>query len=116
MYPQLDRDNVNDNPRASKTYALRYPIGDVTSNDLKNSITREASDTVFAKLGIGLTISSVNNFTAGISTITFGRRHGLNGIVAATVSNAGSGFANGTHHNVKLLNDGTSTPTSIAPT
>jgi len=109
LYPQLDRDNVNDNPRASKTYALRYPIGDVTSNDLKNSITREASDTVFTKLGIGLTISSVNNVTAGISTITFGRRHGLNGIVAATVSNAGSGFANGTHHNVKLLNDGTST-------
>ena len=109
LYPQLDRDNVNDNPRSAKTYALRYPLGDVTSNDLKKSITREASDTLITKLGIGLEISSVNNSTAGVSTITFDRRHGLDGIVDVSVTTAGSGFANGTYHNVKLLNDGTST-------
>jgi len=109
LYPQLDRDNINDNPQSAKSYALRYPLGDVTSNDLKKSITREASDTLFTKLGIGLEISSVNNATAGVSTITFDRRHGLDGIVDVSVTTAGSGFANGTYHNVKLLNDGTST-------
>jgi hypothetical protein len=109
LYPQLDRDNVNDNPQAAKTYALRYPLGDVTSNDLKKSITKEASDTLLTKLGIGLEISSVNNATAGVSTITFDRRHGFDGIVDVSVTTAGSGFANGIYHNVKLLNDGTTT-------
>ena len=109
LYPQLDRDNINDNPQSAKSYALRYPLGDVTSNDIKKSVTREASDTLITKLGVGLEISSVNNATAGVSTITFDRRHGLDGIVDVSVTTAGSGFVNGTYHNVKLFNDGTST-------
>ena len=35
LYPQLDRDNVNDNPNSSTTYALRSPIGEVQTDDLK---------------------------------------------------------------------------------
>jgi len=109
LYPQLDRDNINDNPNSAKSFALRSPLGDVTTNDLKKSVTREASDTLLTKFGVGLDISSVNNATPGITTITFDRRHGLDGIVDVSVTNAGSGFANGNHFNVKLLNNGTST-------
>ena len=39
LYPQLDRDNINDNPKSTKTFALRSPIGEVETNDLKKSIT-----------------------------------------------------------------------------
>ena len=35
LYPQLDRDNIQDNPAASKTFARRSPVGSVVTNDLK---------------------------------------------------------------------------------
>ncbi|NBW58060.1 hypothetical protein EBR43_09855, partial [bacterium] len=37
LYPQLDRDNVDSNPPAAKTFAKRSPIGEVVTNDLKKS-------------------------------------------------------------------------------
>ena len=41
LYPQLDRDNLNDNPPASVSFTKRSPIGDVATNSLKNSLTRK---------------------------------------------------------------------------
>ena len=76
LYPQLDRDNINDNPPAAKTFAKRSPIGAVDTNDLKKSITRESADLTLKDIGIGLTISSVAP-SAGIATLTFSRFHGL---------------------------------------
>jgi len=107
LYPQLDRDNVNDSPSSAKSYAKVSPLGEVVTNDLKKSITRETVDLLSTKLGFGLDISSVTDATTTTPDITFGRRHGLQGIVEATVNTAGSGFVNGNHYNVKLLNDGT---------
>ena len=104
LYPQLDRDNVEANPPAAKTFAKRAPIGDVTTNDLKKSITREATDLMLKDIGIGLTISSVSS-TSGIATITFGRNHGLAGIVTYSTLTGGSGHTSGTFYNVKLYNE-----------
>jgi hypothetical protein len=97
LYPQLDRDNIDANPPAAKTFALRSPLGDVNTNDLKRSITRETADKTLTTLGIGLTISSFSS-----NNITFARNHGLSGIVTGTIT-AGSGYTNGTYYNVKLL-------------
>ena len=108
LYPQLDRDNYNDNPAASKSYAKRSPIGDVVTDDLKKSITRETADKVLQDFFIGLPISSVAT-NAGISTITFSREHNLSGIVTYSALDGGSGYTNGTYYNVKLFNNGTST-------
>jgi hypothetical protein len=108
LYPQLDRDNFNDNPAASKTYAKRSPIGDVVTDDLKKSITRETADKVLQDFFIGLPISSVST-NAGVSTITFSREHNLSGIVTFSALSGGSSYTNGTYQNVKLFNDGTST-------
>lgn len=44
LYPQQDRDNYQDNPPAAKTFAKRFPLGDVSTNDLKRSLTRETID------------------------------------------------------------------------
>lgn len=104
LYPQLDRDNVDANPRAAKSFAKRSPIGDVITNDLKKSITREASDLMLKNIGIGLTISSVVS-TSGIATITFGRNHGLAGIATYSSLTGGTGHTNGTFYNVKLYNE-----------
>jgi len=108
LYPQFDRDNENDNPAATKTYAKRSPIGDVITSDLKKSITRETADKVLQDFFIGLPISSVSS-TSGVSTITFSREHNLSGIVTFSQLAGGSGYTNGTYQNVKLFNDGTST-------
>ena len=105
LYPQLDRDNIEANPRAAKTYAKRSPIGAVVTNDLKKSITRETADLTLKNLGIGKAITSVTPTSAGLSTITFSRFHGLSGIVTYNTLTGGSGHTNGTYYNVRLYNE-----------
>jgi microcystin-dependent protein len=102
LYPQLDRDNINPNPPAAKTFAKRSPLGAIVTNDLKKSITRESADLTLKTLGIGHTISSVSSSTSS-ATITFPRIHGLAGILTGAIT-AGAAYNNGTYQNVKLLN------------
>ena len=108
LYPQQDKDNENDNPPASVSFARRTPIGDVVTNSLKNSITREANDTLLQDFGKGLKITGIES-VSGVSTITFDREHGLSGIVTYTDFTGGTGYSNGTYHNIKLFNEGTTT-------
>jgi len=108
LYPQLDRDNIHDNPPSAKSFAKRAPLGEVVTNDLKKSITRESINTVLTSFGVGLDISSVTNSTTTSPTITFARRHGLAGIVTYISKVDGDLYTNGTYQNVKLLNDSAS--------
>ncbi len=103
LYPQLDRDNINDNPASAKSFAKRSPIGDVITNDLKKSITKEATDTLLTSLGVGLDVSNVLNSTTS-ATITFAREHGLAGIATYSTLVAGESYTPGTYQNLKLLN------------
>lgn len=102
LYPQLDRDNIDPNPPAAKTFAKRSPLGAIVTNDLKKSITRESADLTLKTLGIGLTISTVSSSTNS-ATITFARNHNLCGIITGTLT-AGAAYNDGTYQNVKLLN------------
>ena len=108
LYPQLDRDNVDENPKAAKTYAKRSPVGSVVTDDLKKSITRETTDKILRDFSIGIPVSSATASSSGISTITFSEDHNLSGIVTYSALAGGSGYTNGTYQNVKLFNDGTS--------
>ena len=108
LYPQLDRDNLDDNPSASVSFAKRSPLGDVATNSLKNSLTRETNDKLFKKFGLGLKISSVGTDT-NEAELTFDREHNFGGLVEGTVQ-ANSNFTNGTHYDVKIL-DTSPTPT-----
>ena len=104
LYPQLDRDNYNDNPPAAVSFAKRSPIGDVATNDLKKSVTRETIDLLTKKLLAIPVIQTVSPTSTGITTITTTLAHGFNGIVGVTTLTPGSGYNNGTYYNVKLLN------------
>jgi hypothetical protein len=104
LYPQQDRDNVNDNPQSAYTFAKSSPLGDVITNDLKKSITREALDTLIKSFGEGLIVSSATDPVNGISNITFDREHGLGGIVGYNSLTSGTGFTDGTYYNVRLIN------------
>jgi len=113
LYPQLDRDNVDDNPAPTKSFAERSPLGQVVSNNLKNSVTRESLDSFMKHFNIGIAVTDINHTTAGICTISLEKEHGLNGIVAISTFAGGNGYTPtsgvSTYHNVKLLNRGTST-------
>ena len=113
LYPELDKDNVNDNPGPMKSFAKRAPIGDVVSNDLTKSITRETLDSFVEDFGIGKAITGITTvFTsvnAGIATITLDREHGFSGVTTYSTFSGGSGYNEGVHYNVKLLNNGTTT-------
>jgi hypothetical protein len=108
LYPQLDRDNVDDNPQSAKSFALRAPLGEVQTNDLKKSITKESTDSFNKKFRKNLELSTESDLSvvAGIATLTFTRNHGLSGIVTHEGAiTGGSGHTNGTFYNVKLFNE-----------
>jgi len=104
LYPQLDRDNIDDSPLSTKTKALLSPLGDVHTSNLKGSITRESADTFITKFTENLTIDNPGSLSGGTQTITLTKNHSLNGIVQGTITNQGSGYTPGTYYNVKLLN------------
>ena len=106
LYPQLDRDNVNDSPKEASSYALRSPIGDVHTSDLKGSVTRDTTNNLITKFTKNLIVSSSTS-NAGLSTITFGINHCFGKLVDGTL-NAVSGHNEGTYHNVKLYDSATS--------
>ena len=109
LYPQLDRDNHDDNPWSAKSFATRSPLGEVQTSDLKKSITKASTDSFLKKFENDLVVSSESalSVVAGISTITLTKNHGLSGI--STISPAkitgGSGHTNGTYYNTKLFNE-----------
>ena len=107
LYPQLDRDNINDTPTSAKSFATRFPLGQVVTNDLKKSITKESIDSLLTSFGVGLDVSSVPASPQVNPTITFSKNHGLAGIVTYSNLTGGTGYtpASGitTYYNVKLL-------------
>ena len=81
LYPQLDRDNNHSNPPSAVSFAKRAPIGDVATDDLRKSITRETADKIIKDFGYGRRVSGVStsfpSANVGVATITFDRPHGL---------------------------------------
>jgi len=108
LYPQLDRDNFNDNPAAANSFAKRTPIGEVVTDDLKRSITRETVDLFYETFDLGNKITTVSD--SGTSAVlAFGRAHQLNPIRTYTGLTGGTGHTPGEYANVKLFNNGSTT-------
>lgn len=104
LYPQLDRDNLEDNPRSAKSFAKRFPVGDVATDNQQKSITRETVDQFVKDFGIGLGVSFVST-VGSATTVTFDRPHGIAGIITYSALGGGSAFVDGTYYNVKLFNN-----------
>ena len=108
LFPEYDRDNVNANPPAAVSYAKRFPIGDVVTNDLKKSVTRETTNQFLKNFdgSIGIT-SVVNNNTNAV--INLDKEHSFQSLKFHNTLNGGSGHTDGTYYNIRLLNNN-STP------
>tara|TARA_Y100001973_G_scaffold89627_1_gene136157 strand:+ start:2560 stop:8361 length:5802 start_codon:yes stop_codon:yes gene_type:complete len=111
LYPQHDRDNLEDNPPEANTFAPATPIGSTITNDLKKSITRETANKFLSTFDVSNTILTSSNGTTE-TAISLDTEHQLNGVRyyngAITVNNAGGqGDApvNGTYYNVKLFDN-----------
>ena len=112
LYPQQDRDNHDDNPHASKSFAKRSPLGEVQTNDLKRSLTRETLDVYLETFGQGTLINSVSD-TGSSAVLSLSEEHQLNGVRQYTTLNAGSGHNDGTYYNVKLFNDSSAPASAV---
>ena len=112
LYPELDRDNLNDNPQEAASYAKRFPIGDVVTNDLKKSITRESTNKLLRSFDVANEISDViDNTTSAV--LTFNREHTLNGLVSASSLTGGGGHTDGTYYNVKIFDDASAPASAV---
>ena len=104
LYPQLDRDNTEDNPTSAVSFSKRTPLGDVVTNDLKRSLTRETVDKFFKTFDLGhRVVEVVDNTTT--ATLNFATEHQLDGVVEYTTLNGTGSHTEGTYFNVRLLND-----------
>jgi len=105
LYPQLDRDNIDDSPWSAKSFATRAPLGQVQTSNLKKSITKASTDSFLKKFDTDLVVSS-ESVLSGVTTLTFTKNHGLSGIATYSGSiTGGSGHTNGTYYNTKLFNE-----------
>jgi len=103
LYPQLDRDNEEDNPPAANSFAKRFPLGEVQTNDQKRSLTRETLDKFLDTFSYGKKIVGVTT-TYTTATLTLESEHGLNALREYSVLDGGSGHTDGTYYNVRLFN------------
>ena len=109
LYPQMDRDNYNSDPNESITYANIETLGKVTTDDKRNSITKETLGSFIREnvIGFGITYASVSG-----TAVTFytDREHNLNNITGLTLLNSGSGYGSTTLYSASLVG-GTGTGT-----
>jgi len=103
LFPEYDRDNVDANPPEAVSYAKRFPIGDVVTNDLKKSVTRETTNQFLKNFDGSIGITSVTNNSTN-SVINLDEEHGLQSVKYHNTLNGGSGHTDGTYYNVRLLN------------
>jgi len=92
LYPQLNRDNPNADPKSSRSFALSSPIGQVVINNPENSLTKESIEKVSTDLKIGIGITGAISSTGTAHTIFTEIDHGLSGITSLTVVSAGSNY------------------------
>jgi len=131
LYPQVNRDNPVADPESTTSYAVSNPIGEVTVNDVRDSITKETVDSFLRDTSVGLGITNIItdvgvSTNAGVGTIKIpvgtlnfpiskshtvftDVDHGFNGIQKVSIASSGAGYGTGggsdeTYYNAQLLN------------
>ena len=112
LYPELDRDNDDDNPPEATSFAKRFPIGDVVTNDLKKSITRETANNFIESFDVSNTINTVtdNGTTADLA---FTEQHEFQSLKTFNTLTGGSNHTDGTYFNIKLFNDNSNPSSAV---
>lgn len=110
LYPQLNRDNPASDPDSAASLAVSDPIGEVIINNPQKSLTKETITKIVADQNVSIGITNIISNSAGTAHTLYTKiDHGLNGISAVSISNAGSGYVPGNYYNVTLVSLGAST-------
>jgi hypothetical protein len=96
LFPQSDRDNYESDPGPTISYAELSPVGKVTTNEKRNSITREALNYFLQNTRVGFAVTGAVISGTGNTTITLftDTDHNFNSIKTLTLTNPGSGYNN----------------------
>jgi hypothetical protein len=96
LFPQSDRDNYESDPEPTVTYAELSPLGKVTTNDRRNSITREGLNYFLQNSRVGFAVTGAIVSGTGNTTITLFTDidHNFNSVKSLTLTNPGAGYNN----------------------
>ncbi len=111
LFPELDRDNLNDDPAAAESFVREEQIGKVVINDTRKSLTKKVIHNFLRENGIGIAITSIqtDSYTGTAHTVFLEKQHNLNQIISVGISSNGSGYGSGsaeTLYGAKLLGVG----------
>ena len=91
LRPQTDVDNIDFDPEAAVSHPLREKIGQVITNDPKNSITKELVHSFVQESNLGIGVTGGSHDT-GVITLNTDRDHGFNGITGFSNNTGGIGY------------------------
>jgi hypothetical protein len=106
LFPQINRDNPEADPEETQCFASSSLIGEVVVNDVRNSLTKETINKVFADSDIGIGITDIRSSSSTSHNIRTELDHGLNRITTVSITNAGAGYGSGTpgdYYNASLV-------------
>ena len=108
LYPQTNRDTPASDPKASTSYSLSTPIGEVVVDNPEYSITKETIDKNLNDIHVGFGITDIQSVTsAGTAhTIYTDVDHGLNRIINVSIGSSGTAYGTGsaaTLYNARLV-------------
>ena len=96
LYPQLNRDNPVSDPKASASFALSSPIGQVVVDDPQSSITKESLSKGLVDFGVGIGLTDIVSSSTGIAhTFHTTIDHGFNPIITVGITSTGIAYGGG---------------------
>jgi hypothetical protein len=96
LYPQTNRDNPSSDPQESVSYAVATPIGQVTIDDPKHSITKETINKNLDDIKVGFGVTNIISNVPGTGhTIYTNIDHGLDRITSVSIGSSGTGYGSG---------------------
>jgi hypothetical protein len=111
LYPQLDRDNPSSDPEEANSFANSNLIGQVYTNDVRKSITKETLLKFVRDTDVGVGVTDINSDSTTSHVIHTSVDHGLNRLVNVSIASSGSGYGYGTAgdlYNARLVSIGAS--------
>ena len=108
LYPQTNRDTPASDPKASTSYSLSTPVGEVVVDNPEYSVTKETINKNLNDIHIGFGITDIQSVTsAGTAhTIYTDVDHGLNRIINVSIGSSGTAYGTGsaaTLYNARLV-------------
>ena len=112
LYPQINRDNPESDPRETSSFALSSLVGEVVVNDVRNSITKETINKVLKDIDVGVGVTDFISFDPGLTGVASTHYvytaidHGFNRVTRVSIADSGSGYGSGSAgdiYNAKLV-------------